>query len=91
MDAPALGHGEAILDLPRVARAVHAGGLLAVEVGRVESLLADPLRCGAVVVSTPDELAVEETREMWPRVARILGAVAIGAGVLLIARAAGLG
>lgn len=73
VDAPAMGHGASLLGMPQVTRALGLGGLLAVECARVADMLRDPARSAALVVTTPDELAVEETREFWPRIARDLG------------------
>jgi anion-transporting ArsA/GET3 family ATPase len=75
VDAPAMGHGASLLGMPRVTRALGLGGLLAVECTRVAEMLRDPARTAVTVVTTPDELAVEETCEFWPRIARELGRV----------------
>jgi len=73
VDAPAMGHGTSLLAMPRVTNALGFGGQLAIETTRVGSMLADPARLGAVVVTTPEELAVEETCEFWPRITHDLG------------------
>jgi Mrp family chromosome partitioning ATPase len=73
VDAPAMGHGASLLAMPRVTRALDISGLLAIECERVAAMLADPARSAAIVVTTPDELAVEETLEFWPQIARELG------------------
>lgn len=59
--------------MPRVTRSLALGGLLAVECERVAAMLADPMRSAAIVVTSGEELAVEETLEFWPHVARDLG------------------
>lgn len=85
VDAPAMGHGESLLAMPRITRTLALGGLLAVECERVAAMLGDPARSAAIVVTTGEELAVEETLEFWPRIARDLGrppiAVAINTSV----------
>ena len=73
VDPPAMGHGASLLAMPQITSRLGLGGLLAVECERVAAMLADPARSAAVVVTTPDELAVEETSEFWPRIARDLG------------------
>ena len=73
VDPPAMGHGESLLAMPRVTGALGLGGLLATECARVAAMIGDPARSAVVVATTPDELAVEETREFWPRIARELG------------------
>lgn len=73
VDAPATGHGASLLDLPATLASLGATGLLGMEIGRVTALLADPARTGALVVALPEELAVDETLELVPRVTRALG------------------
>jgi len=73
VDAPAMGHGASLLAMARTTAALGLGGLLATECARVAALLADPRRSCAIVVTTPDELAVEETCEFWPQIADELG------------------
>jgi hypothetical protein len=89
VDAPAMGHGESLLAMPRVTRSLALGGLLAVECERVGAMLGDPARSAAIVVTTGEELAVEETLEFWPRIARDLGRPPIA--VVLDASVARLG
>jgi hypothetical protein len=73
VDAPATGHGASLLDVPATLSTIGATGLLALEVQRVVGMMRDPKATGAVVVSLPEELAVEETVELVPRVTRDLG------------------
>lgn len=73
VDAPATGHGASLLDLPATLSTIGATGLLALEVQRLVKLLADPARVGATVVSLAEELSVEETLELMPRLTRDLG------------------
>lgn len=79
VDAPATGHGASLLDVPATLRSLGATGLLAMELGRVTDMLADPARVGALVVALPEELAMEETLELVPRVTRTLGRAPIAA------------
>lgn len=73
VDTPASGHGASLLDLPATLTAMHVSGLLGVEMARVEQMMRDPTWTGAIVVSLPEELAVEETLEVVPRATRSLG------------------
>lgn len=73
VDAPATGHAASLLDIPALASAMATTGLLSVETRRVVDMLADPRRTGAVVVSLPEPLVVDETLELIPRVTSRLG------------------
>ncbi len=73
VDAPATGHGEPLFGIPRTLAGFEAAGLLALERERVTRMFADPALTGAVVVTLPEELAIEETRETLPRLRRDLG------------------
>lgn len=73
VDPPALGHATSLLAIPYATGTLGLGGILATECARVAAMLADPARSAALVVTTPEELAVEETLEFWPRIARELG------------------
>ncbi len=73
VDSPATGHGASLLDFPATFEAMHASGLLGAEMERVEGMMRDPRWVGAVAVSLPEELAVEETLELVPRTTRSLG------------------
>lgn len=72
VDAPATGHAVSLLDLPAAMQTFGASGLLALEVGRVAQMMQDPKWTGAVVVSLPEALVAEETRELVPRVTQDL-------------------
>jgi anion-transporting ArsA/GET3 family ATPase len=67
VDAPATGHGSSLLDLPTTLGAVHAAGLLGSELARVAEMMRDPTWTGALAVSLPAPLAVDETLELVPR------------------------
>jgi hypothetical protein len=73
VDPPAIGHAVSLLAIPHTTGMLGLGGLLAAECKRVAAMLADPARSAALVVTTPEELAVEETLEFWPRIAHELG------------------
>jgi hypothetical protein len=73
VDAPATGHGASILELPATLATLGATGLLALEIGRVRSMMGDPAWTGTAVVALPDELSVEETCELVPRTTTNLG------------------
>ncbi len=73
VDMPAFGHGISILSVPRSFEAMGLAGLMTGELKRVSALLGDPARSAAVVVTTGEELAIEETLELWPRLERELG------------------
>jgi hypothetical protein len=67
VDAPATGHGASLFDLPSLLSSLHASGLLALEAERVRAMMSDPDWTGALVVALPDELSVDETLELVPR------------------------
>ena len=73
VDAPATGHAASLLDIPSLATTMASTSLLSVESRRVLDMLADPGRTGAVVVSLPEPLVVDETLELIPRVTSRLG------------------
>jgi anion-transporting ArsA/GET3 family ATPase len=73
VDAPATGHAASLLDVPATLLKMGAGGLLETETRRVADMLADPVRTGALVVSLPEPLVVDETLELLPRVSARLG------------------
>ncbi len=69
VDAPATGHGASLLEVPKTLAHMGAGGVLALETRRVLELMTDPTRIGAVVVTLPEPLVVDETRELIARLA----------------------
>lgn len=73
VDAPATGHGAPLFAIPQTLAGFDAAGLLALERERVTRMFADPQWTGAVVVTLAEELAVDETMELVPRVRRDLG------------------
>jgi hypothetical protein len=73
VDSPATGHGASLLDFPATFAAMHASGLVGSEMARVDGMMRDPKWVGAIAVSLPEDLAVEETFELVPRATRSLG------------------
>lgn len=73
VDAPATGHGASLFDIPGLLGSLRATGLLALETDRVTRMMADPDWTGAIVVALPEELSVEETLELVPRVSQRMG------------------
>ncbi len=61
VDAPATGHGIGFLRTPARFRDLTRAGPLARQAAHVERTLADPDETAVVVVSTPEEMAVNET------------------------------
>jgi anion-transporting ArsA/GET3 family ATPase len=83
VDAPATGHSLQYLRMPQAAFEAFPVGLVHREAERVLSLLRDPAATGVVVVSTAEEMPVNETLEMlagldeigMPRVALVVNQV----------------
>ncbi len=73
VDAPATGHGASLLDVPATLAQMRVAGLLETETRRVVDMMADPLRTGALIVSLPEPLVIDETLELVPRVTERLG------------------
>ena len=61
VDAPATGHGLALLDAPRTFADVAAAGPVSRQAGVIRATLEDRALTGVVVVSTPEEMPVNET------------------------------
>lgn len=79
VDAPATGHGASLLDLPATLHAMGATGLLGGEIERVVKMMHDPAWTGALIVTLPEDLAMEETLELVPRATANLGRPPIAA------------
>lgn len=73
LDAPASGHGVAMLRSPRTFSDIAAGGPIRKQAERVWELLRDPDRCAIVAVSLPAELPVAETIELDEWTHQVLG------------------
>jgi anion-transporting ArsA/GET3 family ATPase len=67
LDAPATGHGLAMLQAPRTFASVARVGPVATEGRAVASFLGDPRRTAVLAVSTAEEMAVTETLELRAR------------------------
>lgn len=61
LDAPATGHGVAILSAPRTFATVARVGPIARQGMKIHAMLADPLRTAVVAVALPEEMPVNET------------------------------
>lgn len=64
LDAPATGHGVALLAAPALVTDVITNGPFARIAGDLTRLIADPERCGIVVVTQAEEMPVEEALEL---------------------------
>jgi anion-transporting ArsA/GET3 family ATPase len=64
LDAPATGHGVSLLAAPRLVAEVIANGPFAAMAGELAALVADPEKCGIVVVTQAEEMPVEEALEL---------------------------
>lgn len=73
LDAPASGHGLAMLKTPTTFAQIARVGPIANQAREVEALLADERRCRIVLVSTLEETPVNETLELQAALAAQLG------------------
>ncbi len=64
LDAPATGHGVTLLAAPALVTEVISNGPFARLAGELAELVADPDRCGVVVVTQAEEMPVEEALEL---------------------------
>lgn len=64
LDAPATGHGLRLLTAPRLVSEVIASGPFGALAGELAAFVADPARCGIVVVTQAEEMPVEEALEL---------------------------
>ena len=64
VDAPATGHGVAVLTAPRTFAAAAGTGPVARQGRKIDEMLADPERTAVVAVARAEELAVSETGEL---------------------------
>lgn len=81
IDAPATGHGITFLRLPRIIRDAVPAGNMHREAAEMWALLTDPARTAVHLVALPEELPVQETRELYQRLSREME-VPIGALVV---------
>lgn len=61
VDAPATGHGLALLQAPRTFAATARVGPIARQGRTIDEMLSDPSRTGVIAVTTPEETPVSET------------------------------
>jgi anion-transporting ArsA/GET3 family ATPase len=61
LDAPATGHGVAILSAPRTFAQVARVGRIARQGRTIDAMLSDPARTGVIAVARPEEMPVNET------------------------------
>jgi anion-transporting ArsA/GET3 family ATPase len=67
LDAPATGHSLQYLGMPRAANQMFSAGLVGRESQRLVDLLTDPQRTAVNLVTTAEEMPVNETMEMYVR------------------------
>ena len=61
LDAPATGHGVAVLSAPRTFAQTARVGRIARQGRTIDAMLSDPARTGVVAVARPEEMPVSET------------------------------
>jgi anion-transporting ArsA/GET3 family ATPase len=73
VDAPATGHGLAVLGAPETFARVARVGPISRQGQKIHATLADPATTAIVAVATPDEMAVGETLELAAALSERLG------------------
>src|SRR5919106_350526 len=73
VDAPASGHGLAMLTTPRTFGEIARVGPIRRQAGKVTDLLRDPHRTAYVAVALPEEMPVNETLELGGRLRDAIG------------------
>ncbi|HEY6322262.1 MAG TPA: ArsA family ATPase [Thermoanaerobaculia bacterium] len=73
LDAPATGHGVRLLAAPRLVSEVIGDGPFGALAGELAGFVADPERCGIVVVTQAEEMPVEEALELREALGSQLG------------------
>src|SRR3954469_24369612 len=73
VDAPASGHGLAMLTTPRTFGEIARVGPIRRQAFKVSEMLADPARTGYVAVALPEEMPVNETIELEHRLRKEIG------------------
>ena len=81
VDAPASGHGIAMLETPATFGDIARVGPIQRQAYKVRDMLRDPARTGYVAVALPEELPVNETIELE---ARVRDAVGIGLDAVVV-------
>lgn len=81
LDAPATGHGLAMLEAPSTFERAAQAGRIAGQAGQIDDLLRDPRRTAVVAAARPEELPVNETidlaEELRDRLSMPLAAVVV--------------
>ena len=78
VDAPASGHGLAMLTTPHTFGEIARVGPIRRQAGKIEALLGDPERTGYVAVALPEEMPVVETLELGGKLEEAVGPRARG-------------
>ena len=73
VDAPASGHGLAMLTTPRTFGEIARVGPIKRQAGKIQSMLADGERTGYVAVALPEEMPVVETLELGAKLRDAVG------------------
>jgi anion-transporting ArsA/GET3 family ATPase len=73
VDAPATGHGVAVLTAPRTFAAAAGTGPVARQGRKIDEMLADPERTAVIAVARAEELAVSETGELRTSLRQSMG------------------
>jgi anion-transporting ArsA/GET3 family ATPase len=73
VDAPASGHGIAMLETPRTFSEIARVGPVHRQARKIHSLLTDPERTGYLAVALPEETPVNETLELESELQRVVG------------------
>jgi hypothetical protein len=73
LDAPATGHGVRLLAAPRLVSEVIRDGPFGALAGELAGFVADPERCGIVVVTQAEEMPVEEALDLRDALSSQLG------------------
>ena len=81
VDAPAAGHGLAMLTAPSTFGDIARVGPIRRQAHKVRDMLADPQRTGYVAVSLPEEMPVTETLELG---GRLHDAVGLGLDMIVV-------
>src|SRR3954451_20467139 len=81
VDAPASGHGIAMLTTPHTFGEIARVGPIRRQAAKVSEMLADPARTGYLAVALPEEMPVNETIELG---GRLREAVGLGLGAIIV-------
>jgi anion-transporting ArsA/GET3 family ATPase len=81
VDAPASGHGLAMLTAPGTYGEIARVGPIRRQAHKVRDMLTDPRRTGYVAVALPEEMPVNETLELG---ARLQGAIGVGLDAIIV-------